>query len=135
MDLPHHIFLAAEAATHQLSNDTHTRLIPTHHTRHLSPILIRNLRTAINFYATIRGRHSDAAFRFEEGMIVNRRMERVLQNHIRLSKALLHVTFANLDVLEQISLFMDLRDSPLRVTRLHWIRDHGLEVELRLDQS
>src|SRR6266511_4837009 len=133
MDLPHHIFLATKAATHQLPNYTYTFLRPTHHTRHLRPILIRNLRTNVNLHPSIGQRHSDTTFRFKKGVVGGCRMEDMFKDHVRLSEAFVHVTLADLDVLEQISLFVDWWNSLL--TRLHWICDHGLEVEFRFDQS
>ncbi len=66
-------------------------------------------------------------------MVGCRRVERMLKDHVRLGKALLHIALAHLDVLEQISFWMKLR-LPL-LTCLHWICDDRLEVELRLDQS
>ena len=65
-------------------------------------------------------------------MIVNRRMERVLKDYIGFRETLLHIALADLDVLEQIPFFVDLRDPHLAC--LDGIRDHGLEVELRFDQ-
>ncbi len=88
MDLSHHVFLAAEAAAHQLPDDAHALLRPAHHTRHLRPVLIRDLRADINFHAAIGQRHADAAFRFEEGMVGGRRVEGMFKDHIRFGKTL-----------------------------------------------
>ena len=65
-------------------------------------------------------------------MVGGRRVEGVFKNHIGFRKTRIHITLADFDVLEQIAFLVDLRDAFL--TRLNWIRDDGLEVELRFDQ-
>ncbi len=133
MDLPHHVFLAAKTAAHQLPDDAHALLGPAHHACHLLAVLIGDLRADINFHAPVLQRHADTAFRLDKGVVGGGRVEGVLQDHIRLGKALLHVALADLDVLEQISLLVDLRDSLL--PRLHGICDDRLWIKFRFDQS
>ena len=131
MDLSHHIFLAAEAAAHQLPDDTHARLIPAHHTRHLRPILIRNLRADINLHPSIGLRRRDTALRLHKRMVGDRRVKSVFENHIGFGKPFVHISLADLDMFQQISIWMKLWLTLL--PRLHWIRDDGLEVELRFN--
>ena len=100
MDLPHDVFLAAEATAHQLPDDAHALLRPTHHPRHLRSILVGNLRPDINFHSAIGLRHGDTAFRFDEGVVGDLGVEGVLKDDIRFGETRLHISLADLDVLE-----------------------------------
>ena len=64
-------------------------------------------------------------------MVCDRCVKSVFQNHIRFGKTFIHIALADFDMLEQVALLMDLRDSLL--ARLNWIRDDGQEVELRFN--
>src|SRR5574339_212228 len=100
MDLSHHIFLAAEAAAHQLPDHAHTLFGPAHHTRHLLAVLIGDLRADINLHPSIRKWHSDTTFRLQEGVVSRGSVEDMLQDDVRLGKAFVHVALTDFDMLE-----------------------------------
>ena len=131
MDLTGNILLAAKSAAHQLPDNTDAFFGPAQDTRHLGAVLVRNLRSHVDLHAPIRRRNCDAALRLQECMLHHRSVEGVLKDHVRLRKTPLHIPLANLDVLEQISVRVQLRY--VRASSLHRIRDDRLRIELGLE--
>ncbi len=122
MDLTGDIFLTAKAAAHQLPDDAHALLGPAERRSDLLPVGVGDLRANINLHAPIRGRAGNAAFRLQKGMFRDGSVEGVLEDHIGLSKAVLHIPFADFDVLEQVAGGM--QGGCIRLARLHRIGDH-----------
>ncbi len=132
MRLPGEIFFAAESAAHQLPDDAHAFGRPAQDARHLVAVGIGDLRADVDLHAPIGERAGNAALWFQEGVIGDGGMEGVLEDQVCLGKTGRHVSLAHLDMLEQISAFMQL--GSIRLARLHRIGDDGLGLEFDLDQ-
>src|SRR3989304_9568613 len=82
MDLTADILLAAKAATHDLTDDTNSILLPAKRLCNLLPIGIGDLRADIDLHASIRSRNCYTAFWFQKSMFGGGCMEGVFKNLI-----------------------------------------------------